>query len=36
MRLVSEELQAEEGGLPPLLILGENTILGTSSWQRGS
>jgi phage tail-like protein len=29
MRLVSLELQAAEGGAPPLLILGENTLLGT-------
>ena len=31
MRLVSEDLQRQEGGLPPLLVLGENTLLGTSA-----
>jgi phage tail-like protein len=30
MRLVSLELQKQEGGTPPLLILGTNTLLGTS------
>ena len=29
MRLVSLQLQKDEGGVPPLLILGENTLLGT-------
>jgi phage tail-like protein len=29
MRLVSEKLRAEEGGVPELLILGDNTWLGT-------
>jgi phage tail-like protein len=29
MRLVSEELREDEGGVPELLILGENTQLGT-------
>lgn len=31
MRLVSEALQKAEGGKPPLLILGQNTLLGTSA-----
>lgn len=31
MRLVSLQLQAAEGGRPPLLILGENTLLGTGA-----
>ncbi|MEU6535397.1 phage tail protein [Streptomyces sp. NPDC047000] len=29
MRLVSEELREREGGVPELLILGRNTVLGT-------
>ncbi|WP_371658242.1 phage tail protein [Streptomyces sp. NBC_00280] len=29
MRLVSEELREREGGVPELLILGQNTVLGT-------
>jgi phage tail-like protein len=31
MRLVSQQLQADEGGKPALLILGRNTILGAGS-----
>jgi phage tail-like protein len=31
MRLVSLELQADEGGKPPLLRLGKNTILGAGT-----
>jgi phage tail-like protein len=31
MRLVSEALRHQEGDRPPLLVLGENTLLGTST-----
>lgn len=31
MRLVSEELRTQENDVPDLLVLGQNTLLGTST-----